>query len=438
MFSVKNWRDGQAWKNWSENYLSFPSFYSPTTVEEVMEIVQKHAKERKTIRITGAAHSFSPVAMPEMSAMSLHHLRGLISVDLKAMEATFYAGTYLYEIGPLLEQYGLALINMGDINVQSLAGVISTGTHGTGIKLGSFSSMVTKWGFVNGTGEYIEHSRGANPLSEALHVSLGLLGVLVTVTIKVIPIYSLQYESTSQNINTALLTFQRDIRANRHLEWYYFPGSETIQVKKMNNVDSQKASSIQRSIEGMKLQVVENGLFYMASKLCQWRPSMSSTVSKISSKLVSQGERTDIYYNIFPSPRHVKFVEMEYAIPLKYFESCMEEIHHAFKSEKFQVHFPIECRTTAGESGYLSPTQGEESAFIAFHMFKGMDETAYFNWARSLMRKCNGRPHWGKMNDYCAETIESYYPKNKQFNFIRMQHDPHNIFMTSYFSKIFP
>lgn len=437
MFSLKNWQDGKRWTNWSENYLTYPNFYAPTSIDEVVQLVETHAKEHKTIRVTGAAHSFSPVALPEMSAISLHHLRGLIAVDHNAMEATFYAGTYLYEVGPLLAQHGLALMNMGDIDVQSLAGVISTGTHGTGITLGSFSSMVTKWGFVNGVGEYVEHVRDDNPLSEALHVSLGLLGILMTVTIKVVPIYSLQYESSAANFIEALLSFRQDIHSNRHLEWYYFPGSETIQVKKMNIVPLQTSSSMRRAVENVKLQLVENALFYAASKFCEWRPSVSSTVSKISSKLVSKGERTDICYNIFPSPRQVKFVEMEYAIPLQHFEACMEEIHAVFRSGKLQVHFPIECRTTAGESGYLSPTQGKESAFIAFHMFKGMDETAYFSWVKEMMWKYDGRPHWGKMNNYNEETIEKYYPDNKKFNFIRMQHDPHNIFLTSYFSKIF-
>ncbi len=171
------------------------------------------------------------------------------------MEATFYAGTYLYEIGPLLEQYGLAVLNMGDIDVQSLAGVISTGTHGTGVTLGSFSSMVTKWTFVNGLGEVITHERGEDRLSEALHVSLGLLGILITVTIRVIPLYSLHYVSSRENLFSSLQTFQQDIREHRHVEWYYFPGAETIQVKKMNLLLPKYAMERERIMENLKLEV---------------------------------------------------------------------------------------------------------------------------------------------------------------------------------------
>lgn len=136
MFFIKNWQDGEKWTNWSGSYTAYPGhFYAPQTIEELCAIVKQHAHAKKTIRVTGAAHSFSPVALPEQSALTLHNMRGLIEVDKDNYTATFYAGTYLHEIGPLLETYGLALINMGDIHAQTLAGVIATGTHGTGVAL---------------------------------------------------------------------------------------------------------------------------------------------------------------------------------------------------------------------------------------------------------------------------------------------------------------
>jgi len=392
---------------------------------------------KRTIRVTGAAHSFSPVALPEQSAMSLHFLRGLMEVDENKQTATFYAGTYLHEVGPLLEQYGFALINMGDIHEQSLAGVISTGTHGTGVTLGSFSSMVTKWGFVNGEGEYIEHVRGNDDLSNALAVSVGLLGILVTVTIKVIPLYSLEYLSERKDLYEEIKSFSQTIRENRHVEWYYFPGSETIQVKKMNMVEPKRQPALSKKIDELQVQLLENNLFSVVSKLVKLKPTLAPSVSKLSSKLISEGKRVGLSYEIFPTPRTVKFVETEYAIPLEHFEACIEEVHDAFLRRQFDVHFPIECRTTAGEQGFLSPTQGNESAFIAFHMYKGMNEEPYFQWVHSVLERYGGRPHWGKVNRYNASNIDKFYPQAQKFNEIRKTHDPHNVFLTSYFKRIF-
>lgn len=438
MFSLNNWKAGAKWTNWSNSYLAYPSaFYAPSSIKEVCEVVKDHAVKGKTIRVTGAAHSFSPVAIPEQSALTLHNLRGLISIDKERGLATFYAGTYLYEVGPLLAQYGLALINMGDIQQQTLAGAISTGTHGTGLTLGSFSSMVQTWGFVNGAGNYIEHTRGIDELSEALHVSVGLLGILVTVTIQVIPLYSLHYTSERRLFKEELLNFPETIRAHRHAEWFYFPGSDLIQVKKMDMVPPVQQPQLEKIIDVAKMQVLENGAFFLVSELCKRRPTLSTAVSRLSAKLVSDANRTNISYEVFPSPRNVKFVETEYAIPLDQFTACMEEIDAMFRRQQFDVHFPIECRTTAGETGYLSPTQGEPSAFVAFHMYKGMDEGPYFQWVHETMKKYSGRPHWGKVNPYNKSNIHTFYPNVEKFNAIRIEQDPHNVFLTSYLKGIF-
>ncbi len=175
----------------------------------------------------------------------------------------------------------------------------------------------------------------------------------------------------------------------------------------------------------------------MASKLCKLQPRLSHSVSKLSSKLITEGEKTDICYKVYPTPRRVKFNEAEFAFPLQQFEACMEEVHAMMKAKRFAVHFPIECRTTAGETGFLSPTQNRESAFLAFHMYKGMDESSYFDSVFSLMEKYDARAHWGKMNRYSKHNIDMYYPNAKQFNEIRQEMDPENIFVTHYFKNIF-
>ncbi|MDM5234056.1 D-arabinono-1,4-lactone oxidase [Lysinibacillus pakistanensis] len=438
MFSIEKWKNGEKWTNWAGNVISYPGeMYLPQSIEDVVQIVKQARESGKTIRVTGAAHSFSAVAMPEHIALSLHNMRGLIAVNEEKQEATLWAGTYLYEIGPSLAKHGFALSNMGDIQEQSIAGAVSTGTHGTGVTLGSLSSTVTKWGFVDGTGTYREHTRGLDDLSESLHVSLGMLGVLVKVTIKVIPLYGLHYIGTRDTLTNGLSIFAEDIRQHRHVEWFYFPGSETIQVKRMNAVDPVYQSDWSRRIEIMKLQIVENGAFLAMSELCKWKPSLSGAMSKIAAANVVEGEKTGISYEIYPSPRSVKFQESEYAIPLMYFEACMEEIHATFKKGLFNVHFPLECRTTAGEAGFLSPTQGHESAFIAFHMYKGMPEEPYFEWIHTMMKKYKGRPHWGKQNHLTAGYVYELYPDIEKFLAIRRQYDPDNVFFTGYLRKLF-
>ena len=84
----------------------------------------------------------------------------------------------------------------------------------------------------------------------------------------------------------------------------------------------------------------------------------------------------------------------------------------------------------------LSPTQGKECAFLAFHMYKGMNEKDYFKWVEILMRKYNGRPHWGKVNHLSKEKIMELYPNYPLFLQLREKYDPQNIFITNYFKTL--
>lgn len=437
MFSVKDWVDTRKWQNWAGNVKGIPTqSLLPHDTKQLSNLIWNTQKQHKTIRVTGAAHSFSPIAKPDDIAISLHNMRGLIDINTETGEATFWAGTYLYEIGPILAQFGYALANMGDIQEQTLAGAIASGTHGTGVTLGSISNQVVMWGFVDGLGNYQEHTRGDDDLSNALHLSLGLLGVLVKATLKTVPLYSLKCQSIHYSFHTAIKDWDKMIREHRHVEWFYFPGVEQIQVKLMDQIPIVEQSKRAKTVEDLKNYVIENGLLYIVSEVCRKKPKTTKWVSYLSAKSIPTGVIQGLSYEIFPSPRKVKFLEMEYAIPLEKFQECMEEIHFTLKSHPFKVHFPIECRTTRGEKGFFSPTQGNESAFIAFHMYKGMSEKHYFRWVQTLMRKYNGRPHWGKINHLTKEQIMELYPKYLHFQQIRKKYDPENIFVTEYFKKI--
>lgn len=433
MFSIKKFQTGK-WTNWAQTITAHPSEVKlPTSIEQVQQMVTS----ARNIRVTGAAHSFSAVAKPEQTALSLHYLRGLIEVDEVRQEALFYAGTYLKEVGPALAAHGFALSNMGDIQEQTLAGAIATGTHGTGLTLGSFADMVVEWTFVDGLGQVHIHRRGKDELSQALHVSLGLLGILVKVRLKVVPLYHLHYISTREPLSQVRQQLTDDIHYNRHIEWFYFPGCDMVQVKRSNIAPPQAMGKWQRDKEKMKVLLVENMGFYALSEICRIRPSLSQRVSAFSAANVTTTEKYGLSYEIFPTPRLVKFTEVEYAIPLHDLDTCLQVIHQNLQKSPFAVHFPLECRVSAGESGYLSPTQGEACAYIAFHMYKGMDDSAYFSWVHHLMQSFGGRPHWGKSHHLTATLVQQMYPDVFKFLRIREQYDPNNVFLTTYLKQLF-
>lgn len=426
------------WTNWSRNiHAQLDYLHSPKSVDGVQSIIDSCRIRGTTLRAVGASHSFSQVAQADKDALSLQNLRGLISYDMDAMEARLWAGTYLYEAAPILESIGMAFENMGDIQQQTIAGAICTGTHGSGIQFGSLSDQVIAWTWIDGKGQIRQHRRGEDDLSKALSVSLGLLGVIIDVTIKAVPLYSLEVESFKQNFQEALSNWSKDIQLNRHLEWFYFPGVEAVQVKKTNKVSIIKQTKQSKIEDFIKDGIIETVGFKVISEACRLKPFLSRKLTAFSANNIPTGSKKGLYYEMLTTPRLVKFTEVEYAVPLRKFEEAMEEIHNFLKAHPFFVHFPIECRVTAGENGFLSPTQGEETAFLAFHMYKGMDNTPYFKWVHNMMTKYGGRPHFGKMNDLTEKKLKALYPNLDLFLKYREQNDPTNVFLSDYMKNLF-
>ncbi len=439
MLSLKTLQSKKRWSNWAETAQGhFEEFFTPGNVDELQTIVASAFKNNKRIRVIGASHSFSSIALPEEICMSLHEMRGLDAIDVEKGEATFWAGTYLYEIGPLLKEQGFALENMGDIQEQTIAGAVSTGTHGTGITFGSLSSQVVKWEWIDGTGAYQSHRRESteDPLANSLHVSLGLLGILVRVTLKVLPLYSLKVTTFRATIGEGMTNWKKDLTLFRHLEWFWFQGTDLIQVKQMELIPPEPQKKWEKTKSTISKNVIENQAFYLLSEICRHNPKRTQWASRLSAKTIPNRVETGYGYELFATPRKVKFYESEIAIPIDKFLVCLEELKKGLEENPFFVHFPIEIRFVKGESGYLNPNYQQDSAFLAFHMYKGMPYEAYFRWVWKVMEKYNGRPHWGKMNNLTKESVKKNYPEWTTFLEKRETYDPTGLYLNKYFRAL--
>ncbi len=441
MFSLTQWQNTRKWQNWVGYVTAEPEQkLTPSSVEEIQEIIREARADKKRVRVTGAAHSFSGCAKPEEIAISLHNMRGLISVDKQAKQATMHAGTYLSEIGEALREHGLALENMGDVQEQTIAGSVSTATHGTGITLGSIANQVVAWEWIDGKGEMHTHRRGeaqSDELGNALHASLGMLGIFTKLTIQAVDLYGLAERNEVLDFEEGLARFHSMANEHRHLEWFLFPGTNRLQQKTLSIIEPKAMTGWQKFKDQFDSKVTLNGAFYLLSEMARMNPKWTKKVSQISASSIPNTKRQGYSYEVFPTPRGVKFNESEYFIKLSDFETCISEVNSILLADNKGSHFPIEVRTHKGETGMLSPTQGQDCAVLSFHVYKGMDSEPLFNWLYEYMRKWQGRPHWGKVNKLGADELHSLYPQLKRFLEIREQYDPDNIFMNSWLEEKF-
>src|SRR5699024_9734944 len=217
---------------------------------------------------------------------------------------------------------------------------------------------------------------------------------------------------------------------------YWFPYTDIVQVKAFD-IDDGNRQIIRKQQTMFKKIVIENGLFWLMSEVSSIVPQTSKTISAISALGVPIGSETKPSHEIYATPRHVKFQEMEYAVPIERLPNILRAIDDVIRREKYAVHFPLECRFVKGDDIWLSPSYKRDSAYIAVHMYKGMEFSPYFLALDEIFKQNEGRPHWVKMHTLNRHELLGRYPKMKDFIVYRKQLDEHGIFMNEYMKSFF-
>ena len=427
------------WTNWSGSVTAVPreKLY-PTSLDDLVALVRHARNEKRRLRVVGAGHSFTAVAQSNDILVSLDQFQGIEQIDRDNLRVTVKAGTRLKTLGETLHQHGLAQENLGDIDEQSIAGAVSTGTHGTGAALQTIAAQIEGLTLVTGTGEVVEYTAEETPdLLNAARISLGLLGIVAKVTLRVVPAYKLHQVSHQATLDEVLPKLDALKQNNRHFEFFWFPYSPYVLQKRYNVVGADTAVSERNFGTWFNETVMENGAFWALSELSRALPSQAARVSQLCGKLVGAVDVVNHSHKIFATPRHVKFQEMEYNIPAVHFEACLREIDEAIRREKFNVHFPVECRFVAADDIWLSPAYQRDSAYLAVHMYKGMPHEAYFAAMERIFHKYEGRPHWGKMHNLSHADVLAKYPQAPAFLRLRQELDPQGIFLNDYLAGLF-
>lgn len=425
----------QTWTNWSGGVVGQPEqIVTPSSLDKIVDLVKTAVSQHKQIRLVGAGHSFTPVAQTNSILMSLDNYQGIEAVDKEAGLVTVRAGTRLYQLGTALHENGLAQVNLGDINQQSIAGAVSTGTHGTGADLQTIATQIAALKLVNGRGELITIDESDPDMLNAARISLGMLGIIVEVTLRVVPAYKLHLISQPANLDGILMDLETH-KQNRHFEFFWFPYTKTVQFKRMNLTD--EPSTTEGIGTWLNDVVIENGALWLASTISRFFPSTTPSICKLSGRFLSKVEKVNDSYEVFAATRTVRFEEMEYNVPANSFIACLRDIEAEIERQQFPVNFPVECRFVKADDIWLSPAYQRDAGYIAVHVFKGKPYRPYFEAIEAIFQKYNGRPHWGKRHTFTPAQVQAAYPKAADFLQLRAQFDPQGIFLNDHVRQTF-
>src|SRR6476620_445764 len=222
-------RPGAEWRNWAGDQRCLPAATSrPRSVAELSDAVGRAAAAGSRVRVVGSGHSFRDVALTDGVMVSLENMRELLDFDRDSGLVRVQAGITIRELSALLRDHGLAMENLGDIDVPSIAGAISTATHGTGALLPNIAAQVAALTLVLADGSTLECSPGADPeLFRAARVGLGALGAIAEVTLRCVPAFTLRGVDAPAPLAETLDRFDERVRENDHFEFFVFPHADT-------------------------------------------------------------------------------------------------------------------------------------------------------------------------------------------------------------------
>ena len=428
-------RDG-TWRNWARNQVARPAIIEhPASEDDLVRIAKEAAAAGQRVKVVGAGHSFTDAAVTDGRLVVLDRYDRVLDVDTRNYRVTVEAGIVLSALNDELDRRGLAMPNLGDIAYQTIAGATSTGTHGTGAALRGLAAQIVAMRIVTADGSVIACDADNEPeVFRCARVGIGALGIVSTVTIQVVPAFTLCVLEAPMRVDSLMEQIDEHIDSNDHFEFFWVPHTRWALTKR-NNRTADAAAPRPRWKELVDDYVMENYAFGAVCRLGRLRPS---AIPRLARALPSQGQVTysDKSYKVFASPRLVRFYEMEYSIPRAAGMEALNRIRQLVDDEGFKISFPVEVRFAAPDDIPLSTGHGEPRCYIAVHVFERMDYRRYFEGVESIMNDYGGRPHWGKLHFQTAETLAPRYPEWTRFAAVRHRLDPERRFANHYTDRV--
>ncbi len=390
------------------------------------------------MKAVGRGHSFNDIALTDGVLISLDGLRGVREVDRSTGRVTVGAGTPLHELNEWLAVEGLALRNLGDIDRQTVAGAISTGTHGTGLQFGGLATQVVGLDLVLADGSTVTCSSAQQPdLFAAARVGLGALGVIASATLACVEAFALHAVETPMALDEVLERLDELAATNEHFEFYWFPHTGGTLSKRNNRVTPGSSPGPLRPLRRFFYdEVLSNGIFELTNRLGSLARRTIPPVNRLATRLLPRREYVDASYRVFTSPRRVRFREMEYAIPAEAVRDVAREIARWLERSGERVSFPLEVRFGAADDIWLSTAFGRTSAYVSVHQYHGMDHRRWFEAAEAILWSAGGRPHWGKMHTRVAADLRTRYPRFEDYLAVRRHLDPAGAFSNPYLDRV--
>ena len=429
-----------SWRNWAGTVAAEPlTAVRPRDLDGITGAVRDARRGGRRVRPLGSGHSFTGVGSPDGAvALDLSAWTGIVRADPATGLVEVRGGTPLHQLNRELAASGLAMTNLGDIDRQTVAGAIATGTHGTGAAFGGLAAQVEALEIVLADGSVHCCDAVRNPeLFQAARVGLGALGVVSTVTLRCVPAFALAAEERSEPLDSVLERFDELVRAHDHVEFYWFPHGSRALVK---SDDRLPAGSTTRPLHPVRhfleYEVLENWAFGALCRIGRRVPGLVPALTRAAGRTWSSRSYSDRSDRVFVTGRAVRFVECEYAVPVEELTAVLGELRSTVDTLANPVAFPVEVRVAAADDAWLSTAHQRDTAYVAVHQYSGMPHREWFDAFEAIALAAGGRPHWGKLHRCGAAELRARHPRFDDFLRVRAAADPEGTFTNPHLARV--
>lgn len=425
------------WSTWSGAVTADPVVIEQTATEDqVVAMVHAAADRGLRVKAVGSGHSFPPIAVTDGVMLRMERLAGIVDVDIATMRVVVRAGTVLGDLNRALFARGLALPNLGDIDRQTISGAVATGTHGTGSGFRGIAAAVVGLRLVLADGTVVDCDADREPdLFHAARIGLGAFGIVTALTLQCVPAFLLSAREEPDTLSRVLATFDEVIDSADHVEFYWFPHTDRVLVKRNTRRPlSHGVDPLPRWRARLDDDLLANRVFEVVNRVAAARPSWIPGINSVSSRALSAREFTQPSFEVFASERSVRFNEMEYAIPREALPQVMGELRAL--TDGLQLAFPVEVRVAAADDLWLSTASGRPTAYVAVHEYHRRDHREYFAGFEAIATAVAGRPHWGKWHSRARSDLTPVYPRLGDVIAVRDRVDPERRFANDYLERV--
>jgi len=414
------------WSNWSGSVTARAEVARPQSEDELAALIRGARK----VRATGAGHSFMPLCQSDELILGLDRLAGEMRIAADRTTAHIPAGWSIRKLTAALWEEGLSLANQGDVNPQSLAGAMATGTHGTGVDLGSLATMARGFRLVgaDGTARWCDAATESE-LYQAQRLSLGMFGIATEIEVAVVPAYHLEERIEKRRWSEVRESYDELASQHRHIEFWLFPHADDVILKTLTPCDPCDPPPSTTDMEESAFRRVLD----VAAKL----PFLTPFLQRAMMRTRFDGHRRGPAHAIFPSDRTIRFEEMEYELPRAAGLAALDEVVGWIRKERLPVTFPFEYRTVAADDIWMSPMNAGPVAAISMHQYARMPWQSHFAGAEAIFRSFGGRPHWAKRHTLTRDDVDALYPMAEHYRTARRAADPHGKFLNAHLESLF-